>query len=1081
MDLNYAAPWHRISYDNFISVSLPHLLAERLPLSGYQVQEVGPYELNIEITISNESGHTTSSFTGIPRVDEDGYFKFNGWLGVVHPVASEEELDRAEISCVGEQLYAYIDQKLSRSPATLPWDENLLRAWCPLNTWIAEFVESQGHWLRNVLQRWPGDPAAPENLPAVALPNWLESKSILRRLVVKDRQRVFTPGHIGRVCPFETPEGPNIGKILHIALGAQIQDGRLIIQDTQPARALGLEAAMIPCLEHDDVYRLLMGANMLRQWLTPGHSEPALVQSGNEPPGVPSFWCGRNLLTAFVSFGEATFEDGIVISQTCAAKLAYPYPVEPGDKFSNRHGTKGVISKILPDAEMPHLSDGTPVELVFNFNGLITRMNFGQIREALIGRLAQAQGQPRIVPPFQAPSQDELKQGLTEAGLLPDGLEQLTDGKNGPELEGRSMVGYIYWGKLFHTAREKLSVYVPEIEIGADRQLEGFYQGQMEYFALRQGQFFETIREQFNTRAVARSDSATLSLRLSQDQIEQALPPSPKFAALTGRLAAAGIRMAMDEARGLSFKIQAPGPETGLPLLKLASPVLHPWLGEIKLENVGILKELPAYQKLESANNRLDRILKSGAPQTLRQQAFQQLETALRDYCEALVPGEAVQFGGNVSFSGRAVAAPGEGLSLEQVGLPDEMAWKLFGPQVVREFGGDVAARNEVEQRSERATHALDRIMAEAWVIIYRYPALSPTSYVAFHPVRRPERVIRLHPLVCWTFLQADFDGDMVAVFLPVTAAGQAEASQKLSVSGHLERDPELFKALSPRLDMVWGLAWLSLREEGRAEIERLLGQEVEFEEGIVTKNSLTRAIEQIARRSGTLITPAILERLMVLGFEVARQSGASISPFFGESIVSPASPEGNNVEDWAEYIEKTRAGLAERYDYVNSDLGTQLLSVKSGSRGLARHLIYLGAARGSVRFPLAEDPNLDPAQFISPELIGPYHEVIDRGGQPVLVKHSLAQGLEPEETLAVAISGWEGWASQNHHVSQLESHLLSDQQAKGFHVLERAMRSARPGLVFALAAYKGEVDPLTGLESRLFVGLGVERLVTNP
>jgi hypothetical protein len=147
----------------------------------------------------------------------------------------------------------------------------------------------------------------------------------------------------------------------------------------------------------------------------------------------------------------------------------------------------------------------------------------------------------------------------------------------------------------------------------------------------------------------------------------------------------------------------------------------------------------------------------------------------------------------------------------------------------------------------------------------------------------------------------------------------------------------------------------------------------------------------------------------------------------------------------------------------------------------LARHLIYLGAARGSVRFPLAEDPNLAPAQFVSPELIGPYHEVIDRGGQPVLVKHSLAQGLKPEESLAVAISGWEGWASQNRQISQIERQLLTDRQAKGFHVLERAMRSTRPGLVFAQAAYKGELDPLTGLESRLFIGLGVEDLVANP
>src|SRR6476646_4934160 len=121
MELNYVAPWHKISYDNFINASLPQLLAERLPLAGYQVQETGPYELSIEVTLSSGGeDQVTCLFTGIPRLDEEGYFTLEGWLGVVLPVASTEQLDQAEISCVGEQLYAYLDEKLSRSPEALP-------------------------------------------------------------------------------------------------------------------------------------------------------------------------------------------------------------------------------------------------------------------------------------------------------------------------------------------------------------------------------------------------------------------------------------------------------------------------------------------------------------------------------------------------------------------------------------------------------------------------------------------------------------------------------------------------------------------------------------------------------------------------------------------------------------------------------------------------------------------------------------------------------------------------------------------------------------------------------------------------
>ena len=142
--------------------------------------------------------------------------------------------------------------------------------------------------------------------------------------------------------------------------------------DESPEATLGLSAVLIPFLEHNDPPRILMGANMMRQWLSPSapetapvncpkgmsrvaaSPEPALVQTGYEPD-APDFWCGRNLLTAFISWGGDTLRSGIVISESCAARLNFPYAVEPGDKISNRHGTKGVISRILPDDEMPIL------------------------------------------------------------------------------------------------------------------------------------------------------------------------------------------------------------------------------------------------------------------------------------------------------------------------------------------------------------------------------------------------------------------------------------------------------------------------------------------------------------------------------------------------------------------------------------------------------------------------------------------------------------------------------------------------------------------------------------------------------
>ena len=127
----------------------------------------------------------------------------------------------------------------------------------------------------------------------------------------------------------------------------------------------------------------------------------------------------------------------------------------------------------------------------------------------------------------------------------------------------------------------------------------------------------------------------------------------------------------------------------------------------------------------------------------------------------------------------------GANLRLDQVGLPAEIAWKLFGPLVARELGNS----DDVRARTARAAEALDALMERSWVIINRAPTLTPTCLLAFHPVRLPDPVTRLHPLVC-PLLNADFDGDTASVFLPITAAAQCEAGERLSVAAHLARDP---------------------------------------------------------------------------------------------------------------------------------------------------------------------------------------------------------------------------------------------------------------------------------------------------
>ncbi|HEY7598287.1 MAG TPA: hypothetical protein VH741_00040, partial [Candidatus Limnocylindrales bacterium] len=538
--------------------------------------------------------------------DQQGVFEIDGGRRIVIPLASTEELDVADVCCAGEQLYDYIAERLGQAPAHLPWDAALARVWLPLDAWARDFLTpAEGDFSAQVSRaQWPDQT------------NWLALRTNLRRLVVRERQRLFTPGQLGRTCPFEVPEGPNMGRIFTIAAGAAIRDGRLVVLDDRPEATLGPSASMIPFLEHDEPPRLLMGANMLRQWLPPPDPEPALVQTGNEPD-APEFWCGRNLLTAYVSWDGDTFEDGIVISESCARRLGYPRRVEPGDKFSNRHGAKGVISRILPDDQMPHLADGTPVELLYSFMSLPSRLYFGQVREALMGRIARAEGRPAIVPPFRAPSADELRARLAAAGLPPDGMETLTQGRGGPPLARPSAVGWVYWGKLVHVASDKLRVSTSE---QSDVQSQGQRQGELEYYALREAGAIQTIVEQYNTRAAGRADAGTLAARLAAAPVEQAGALSPLFAGLARRLAAAGIRADLDGERlALSF-----GPPTG-DTLRLAQPVQHPWLPERRLELVGALPELPEFAALTEANVRLARLLDSQAPTALAQQAFANL------------------------------------------------------------------------------------------------------------------------------------------------------------------------------------------------------------------------------------------------------------------------------------------------------------------------------------------------------------------------------------------------------------------------------------------------------------------------
>jgi hypothetical protein len=492
----------------------------------------------------------------------------------------------------------------------------------------------------------------------------------------------------------------------------------------------------------------------------------------------------------------------------------------------------------------------------------------------------------------------------------------------------------------------------------------------------------------------------------------------------------------------LTFRFEPPAGER----LELAHPLPHPWLRERPLTEIGACPTLPSlatvdeYAPLVEANDRLARMLSSQMPETLVQDAVAQLKARVQSFFDALLTPDHLRFRERQLFSGRAVIAPGADLALDQVGLADEIAWTLFGPLVVRELGDEEA----VQARSERATWALDRVMARSWVIVNRAPSLSPTALIALHPLRDPDSVIRFIPLVC-EWLNADFDGDQVAVLLPITEGAQQEAGERLSVAAHLARDPELITSLRPPPDALWGLASLSLTETGRREIARLVGAKALAPNRPVTQTTLSAAMYKVLARDGVQAALATLEQLTRRGFEAVKAAGASMSPFIGESLPRPPEPEEDDPDLWTAYREELAEQILSGADYENPDLGPQQFATSI-------------RARGRRTLPL----------LIGPRVVG------DTRNERKIVRHGYAEGLTPDEMYACTAGARRHLIHLVDEMEQMWDSSRGCDAPTTFTVLARARRAEHPGIVFARAAATGETDPLADVDSRLLVGLPV-------
>ncbi len=165
--------------------------------------------------------------------------------------------------------------------------------------------------------------------------------------------------------------------------------------------------------------------------------------------------------------------------------------VQVGDKMAGRHGNKGVVAKIVPEEDMPHLPDGTPIEICLNPLGVPSRMNVGQVLETHLGWACKKLGLKVATPVFDGISEERIREYLIEAGLPASGKSRLFDGRTGEPFDQEVVVGYIYMMKLNHLVADKIHAravgpysLITQQPLGGKAQYGGQRLGEMEVWAL---------------------------------------------------------------------------------------------------------------------------------------------------------------------------------------------------------------------------------------------------------------------------------------------------------------------------------------------------------------------------------------------------------------------------------------------------------------------------------------------------------------------------------------------------------------------------------------------------------------------
>ena len=227
---------------------------------------------------------------------------------------------------------------------------------------------------------------------------------------------------------------------------------------------------------------------------------------------------------------EAGDELGPGVNMVVRVYIAQRRKIQPGDKMAGRHGNKGVVSRILPQEDMPFMPDGTPLDIVLNPLGVPSRMNIGQVLEVHLGYAAKTLGWKVATPIFDGATDKDITEALTMAGLDPEGKSWLYDGRTGERFDNKVTVGYVYFLKLHHLVDDKIHArstgpysLVTQQPLGGKAQFGGQRFGEMEVWALEAYGAAYTLQEILTVK----SDDVTGRVRTYESIVKGHNIPQP--------------------------------------------------------------------------------------------------------------------------------------------------------------------------------------------------------------------------------------------------------------------------------------------------------------------------------------------------------------------------------------------------------------------------------------------------------------------------------------------------------------------------------------------------------------------------